>query len=69
MELNVRVNGGLGRNWRKDIVVQLWHYLPRSTGHRSEKKIGHLISEKTTKADSCLIYVQRNTATLSFLLK
>lgn len=44
MALNVKVNGGLGRTWRKDIVVQLWHYLPGSTGHRSEKKRGYLIS-------------------------
>jgi hypothetical protein len=69
MALNVRVNGGLGRNWRKDIVVQLWHYLPGITGHRSERKIGYLISWKTIKAGSSLIYVRRNTATLNCLLK
>jgi hypothetical protein len=69
MALNVGVNGGLGRNWKKAIVVQLWHYLPGSTGHRSEKKRGYLLSWKTIKADSFLIYVQRNTATLNCLLK
>jgi len=59
MALNVRVNGGLGRNWRKAIVVQLWHYLPGSNGHRSEKKRGYLISWKAIKLDSSLIYVQK----------
>jgi len=44
MALNVRVNGGLGRKWRKDIVVHLWNYLLGSTGHRSEKKRGYLLS-------------------------
>jgi len=69
MALNVRVNGGLGRNWRKDNVVRLWHYLPGSTGQRSEKKRGYIISWKTIKADSSLIYVQRKSATLNCLLK
>jgi len=69
MTLNVGVNGGLERNWRKDIVVQLWHYLPGSTGHRSEKKRGYLLSWKTIKAHSFLIYIQRSTATLNCLLK
>jgi hypothetical protein len=69
MTLNVRVNGGLGRIWRKDIMVQLWHYLPGITGHRSEKKRGYLITWKPIKADSSLIYLQRNTAALNCLLK
>jgi len=54
MALNVGVNGGLGRNWKKAIVVQLWHYLPGSTGHHSEKKRRYLLSWKTIKADSFL---------------
>jgi len=69
MALNVTVNGELRRKWRKDVVVQLWHYLPGNNGHRSEKKRGYLISWKTIKADSSLIYFQRNTATLNCLLK
>jgi hypothetical protein len=36
--INVRVNGGLGRNWSKDIVVQLWRYLPEVLDNVQNRK-------------------------------